>query len=368
MGIKYRAKDRSVRAALTILTTALLLSAALAAPALADQQSSRAFGGSAKKAQVLHRQMRAQVGMASKAMPMPTPVASPGESKPVSEDDLINGFGTVTRKSDGRVVRDKATPAVKAGIKKLKLPAPDQQPANTPDNLRRVIGPDDRVYIGDTTRYPFRTVGLVESSYASGTYWCSGTLVGKQYVLTAAHCLFDVNTLSWPSTVSFYPGRNGNFAPYGYYWAREWHVPSGFVDAPGRGYTRTRERYDLGVMKLYQQPGVSVGWLGFGYNDNLPDFDANIVGYPSDKPSGTMWRSSCSVNPASGAPYFFNTTCDTYPGSSGSATYDYEPSDQTRLILGVNVSETPGDDNHSVRISSAYFEWLCERTRCRKTK
>ena len=89
----------------------------------------------------------------------------------------------------------------------------------------------------------------------------------------------------------------------------------------------------------------------------LGDFSANIVGYPGDKPGGTMWRSTCNVLAENVGDGYFQYDCDTYPGSSGSAVYAYDEGAKARIVVGVNVAEST-DFNTAVRINAVYLEWI----------
>jgi len=100
-----------------------------------------------------------------------------------------------------------------------------------------------------------------------------------------------------------------------------------------------------------------LGWFAFAYDDNLPPFVGNIVGYPADKSPSTMWRASCDIDPIAGHPNLFETQCDTYSGSSGSSIYDFDKPTMTRNIYGVNVAENP-QYNIGVRITGPYYCWL----------
>jgi len=88
----------------------------------------------------------------------------------------------------------------------------------------------------------------------------------------------------------------------------------------------------MGVVKLVRKAGNVVGWMG-----RLPPFTANIVGYPLDKASFTIWRASCDVDPAEGGA-------------------------DVRAVYGVQTAED-SKQNTGVRITGPWYDWLDEKTR-----
>ena len=70
-----------------------------------------------------------------------------------------------------------------------------------------------------------------------------------------------------------------------------------------------------------------------------------------------MWRASCDVDPNLVDLTNMDYECDTWPGSSGSAVYDYNPDTNQRWINGVNIASSPSV-NTGLRLNWEYFAWV----------
>jgi glutamyl endopeptidase len=291
----------------------------------------------------------------------------PNETKKGLEK-IIDTHSTETVTPDGKVeriqlpntIRDKLIKWLRSqqigkGVKSsllsdnimLQLQPPQQVPKSNPEPLESVFGQDTRIRIIDTTSFPFRAVGLV--GFESGG--CTGTLIGKRYVLTAGHCIFNIENNKWYKNVKFWAGRNGNEAPFGAVgWVRLLSTKGWTVDHD--------DNSDFGLVILDRDLGTAVGWLGYGYEEPMHLYNINILGYPGDKPSGTMWHSFCPLLEASTLTLRYN--CATAPGESGSAIFVYWANANKYQIFGVNAYEYKNKNapNYGPRINKLRYELI----------
>jgi glutamyl endopeptidase len=120
--------------------------------------------------------------------------------------------------------------------------------------------------------------------------------------------------------------------------------------------------WDIAEIELIEDVGAKVGWMGFRV-DKGSQFDAVLVGYPGDRPDGTMWESTCIVPPSSFGDQTFTHTCTTSAGSSGSAMFENDGRGDP-FIRGIAVAEdASGSPNYAVRLSESYYHFLIDNYR-----
>ena len=161
------------------------------------------------------------------------------------------------------------------------------------DNVEeKIIEGDSRTQVTTTTEAPFRWVGLITyTTQAGGTGRCQNGADKRFRTAKASQVWYD---------------KTGSAAGH-----------------------------DWGVIKLETPIGSDVGWFGMRTPEpgSLNGSFATVIGYPGDKPFGTMWKGRNKILKANKLQAHYSA--DTSDGESGASIVD-----DTAIIYGIHTSGT----------------------------
>lgn len=194
--------------------------------------------------------------------------------------------------------------------------------------------------ISNTTVSPYKAIVYIED-FNDLSSLGTGFIVGTEYVVTAAHVVWDHDKQKVinPKEHEIYvvPGKNKDINPYGDFKVTEIKVPQGYRPSDENA------AIDYALLKIEQRNGVRIGDvsppLKFKEVGNLVGQSIYTIGYPANRPSGTMVAlHNASVNNEWGALFEFSGL-DITSGFSGSPIFNKQEE-----VIGI-VTAAADDSN-----------------------
>lgn len=202
------------------------------------------------------------------------------------------------------------------------------KPSNSGE-VKNIFGTDNRQAI-TTSEFPWRAIGRILIGIRTT---CTGTLVTKNFVLTAAHCVVHPDTKQVTTEkITFSPNyvgglRAGDSSPVNAVWV-------GTNDPAAQG------KHDWAILRLSKSLGETYGWLGAKNNDvaSFPDV-LTVAGYSNDFKNGQFAGAhiNCNTMGRNAAEGLIFHDCDVSPGSSGGPALSMIGGKLT--VVGINIAE-----------------------------
>ncbi|EQC45859.1 trypsin [Bacteriovorax sp. BSW11_IV] len=207
-----------------------------------------------------------------------------------------------------------------------------------------VIGQDNRIIseYGSLDKIMSNKVGLIESTYTDDSGLekktrCSASLIAKNFIITAAHCVFSSATDN-PAIENAYfiPGvKRLNDIPFGRFKIKKSYLV--------RNYANNRQIVndadDMAVMELEsnkdgKHAGEILGYLSYWGRAEFDLGSVLTIGYPGDLRESTQYyERDCVAHIVDNKE--LNLDCDIYSGQSGGPILMFSKEHGFHYVMGV---------------------------------
>jgi V8-like Glu-specific endopeptidase len=224
--------------------------------------------------------------------------------------------------------------------------------------------------------YPHRWMGKLTFKTPSGNASCSATVINKNHIVTAAHCVYDTGSNAWNTHKVFTPAFRNGSAPYGVFPTSQCRVLNHWVNLSGSYSINSWARHDLAVCRMgknaaHKTINQAVGWSGYSWNHRYENLHFNS-GYPARDyadallPSPAQYLRSCTSESFKRTTDTLGMGCQYGRGiSGGSWLRNYKPNYTDGHVNSVNSGLYIGQPNmYGARFTSANIKALCNANGC----
>ena len=203
-----------------------------------------------------------------------------------------------------------------------------------------------RLEVTDPHADPFGRICLLNFQTPNSPAGMMGTgwLIAPKVVITAGHCVYDGG---WNTEMTVFPGvDDSDGSPIS---ANAIRMEA--VD----GWTNSKaDNCDFGA--IFLDRALNTGKFEFAEfaETDLEQMIVNVVGYPADRPSRTMWMQSGQMIDADDA--FLYYRMDTHGGQSGCPVILWEDGNDF-TVVGIHTGHI-GTANRAVRVNGDVFNQL----------